>query len=114
MRCYLSAKLHGLCVTACELHYQGSVVIDSQLLAKVGIEPYERVFVVNLNTGSRWDTYAIAGSPGEFSLNGGGARLGDVGDRCIVMAFQWSDVRTPATVVQLDEENIVTDVFLYR
>ena len=88
MRTFVVAKIHDLTVTDAHLRYIGSVTIDAHLLAAAGIDPYEQVDIVNLNNGARWTTYALPGDPGVFTLNGGGARLGVIGDRCVVMTYR--------------------------
>lgn len=113
MRCYVGGKLHGLTVTAAAVEYVGSVTIDTGLLAAAGIEAYEQVHVVNLNTGGRWVTYALPGEEGMFTLNGGGARLGVVGDRCVVMTYRWENMYTGARVVFCDQANNVTSRITY-
>jgi aspartate 1-decarboxylase len=90
LRTYVHAKIHGLVVTAASIEYHGSVSIGSDLMDHAGIEPYEQVDVVDLNNGNRWTTYALPGPDGVFTLNGGGARLGCVGDVCVVMAYETS------------------------
>ena len=60
MRRYVRAKIHGLRVTNSALRYHGSVGIDDELLKAAGIDQFEAVDVVNLNTGSRWQTYALS------------------------------------------------------
>lgn len=115
MKTYLAAKLHRIRVTAKSLDYIGSVSIDTALLRQAGIDPYEQVAVVNLNNGARWVTYALASStPGEFALNGGGARLGELGDVCVVMSYRLADAYQPATVLFLDERNGVSGVEVYQ
>ncbi|WP_294482100.1 aspartate 1-decarboxylase [uncultured Victivallis sp.] len=85
----LSGKIHFARVTACELDYEGSLEIDPEYLAEAGILPYEKILVVNRTNGSRLETYAIPGVPGEraFCLNGPAAHHGKVGDVITVMAF---------------------------
>ena len=61
MRRYVRAKIHGLRVTTSALRYHGSVGIDEDLLKAADIDHFEAVDVVNLNTGDRWQTYAIPG-----------------------------------------------------
>lgn len=114
MRQYVSAKLHGLTVTATSIHYTGSVTIDVDLLKRAAIDPYERVFIVNLNTGGRWDTYVLPGQAGEFALNGGGARLGMPGDRCVVMTYQIATEAPGAEVLFLDADNNVVSTTRYE
>lgn len=85
----LRAKIHRATVTRTDLDYEGSLSLDADLLAASGILPYERVEVVNVNTGGRFATYAIpapAGS-GTVGLNGGAARLGQPGDLLIILAY---------------------------
>jgi aspartate 1-decarboxylase len=113
MKVFLSAKIHGLRVTDKSLHYQGSVAICRDLLKAARIEPYEQVHVVNLANGERWITYALPGEPAAFSLNGGGARLGEIGDVCIVMTFEMLNEFKPAWVVYCDEENRAAQVSQY-
>ena len=87
LRCFLKAKLHMACVTDSNLKYEGSITIDSALLEKTGIMPYEQVHVSNLSNGERFETYVIPGGPGEICLNGPTARKGLVGDRVIVFSY---------------------------
>lgn len=85
----LRGKIHRATVTAANLEYEGSLSVDTALLEAAGIHPFEKVEVVNLNTGGRFETYAIpapAGS-GTIALNGGAARLGQVGDLLIILAY---------------------------
>ena len=81
------SKIHGAVVTEANLHYMGSLTIDSDLLEVANIVPYEWVHVVNVNTGARFETYAIEGQAGSgiIGLNGAAARLGHPGDKLIIM-----------------------------
>jgi aspartate 1-decarboxylase len=83
------SKLHMLTVTEADLYYEGSITIDEELLEVADLLPYEKVQVVNVNNGSRLETYTIAGPRGSrvVCLNGPAARLHAVGDRVIVMSF---------------------------
>ncbi|MDX1671740.1 MAG: aspartate 1-decarboxylase [Balneolaceae bacterium] len=83
------SKLHQMKVTESNLHYEGSITIDQELLDKAGILPYEKVQVLNITNGSRLETYTIAGEKGSrvCCLNGAAARLTEVGDRIIVIAY---------------------------
>lgn len=108
MKQFIAAKIHGIVATDRSVDYHGSVGICATLMAAAGIDPYEQVQVVNLRTGDRWITYAIADRPGTFALNGGSARLGEVGDRCLVMTYQVSDRPVPARVVFCDAENRIS------
>lgn len=113
LRSYVIAKIQGLTVTDASVDYVGSVTIDSELLGAVGMEPYERVHIVNLNTGARWVTYVIPGEAGIFTLNGGGARLGVPNDRCVAMAFAQAERAPGATVVYCDTRNQMTQRIRY-
>ena len=105
MREFVSAKLHGLRVTGKSLEYEGSASLATSLMEAAGISPYERVYLVNKSTGSRWDTYAIPGREGEFTLNGAAARLGEVGDEILLWTFRQEERFTGANVVFLNEFN---------
>jgi aspartate 1-decarboxylase len=85
----LKAKLHHLHVTAVAPEYEGSLLVDEELLEAAGIRRHEKVLVANMANGERFETYAIAGRRGgrEVCLNGAAARKGAVGDRLIVMSW---------------------------
>ncbi len=108
--CLLKAKLHRAAVTSKDLDYEGSIAIDVALLGRSGIRPFEKVLVINITTGQRFETYAIPAPAGsrEISVNGGAARLCEVGDRLVIMAFihLHPDEAHEPTVVILDEENV--------
>jgi aspartate 1-decarboxylase len=105
VRTFVAAKIHGIIVTDKSVVYHGSVTIDAALMAEADIHPYEQVDVVNLSNGARWTTYALPGGEGVFTLNGGGARLGEVGDRCVVMTYRTEGVFSGARVVQIAADN---------
>lgn len=107
MREFVGAKLHGLRVTGKSLDYEGSATLPVSLMELAGISPYERVYLVNKSTGTRWDTYALPGPEGEFRLNGAAARLGELGDECLLWTFRYEDRFSGATVVFLDGHNKV-------
>jgi aspartate 1-decarboxylase len=111
----LKSKLHLARVTRSDLNYHGSLTIDPDLMDAVGLYPYEAILVSNVATGQRAETYALPGTrgTGQIELNGAMARLGEVGDRVIVMAF--ADL-APAEldghrpqVVALDERNRIVE-----
>ena len=87
MRRMCKSKIHGAVVTEANLHYVGSLTIDRSLLDAANIVPYEWLHVVNVNTGARFETYAIEGQAGSgiIGLNGAAARLGQPGDKLIIM-----------------------------
>ena len=85
----LKAKLHRAVVTQCDLHYEGSISIDKDLLARSGILPNEQVDVLNINNGERFTTYAIEAPAGSrmIGINGAGARKAQMGDLVIIIAY---------------------------
>jgi aspartate 1-decarboxylase len=88
-RTLLKSKIHRATVTEADLHYEGSIAIDSLLLEAATILPFEQVQIYNLNNGERFTTYAIeapAGS-GEIKVNGAAARLACPGDELIVASY---------------------------
>jgi len=108
---FCKSKLAHGHITEAELHYEGSITIDEELLDAVGIIPGEKVEVLNMNNGNRFSTYAIKGKAGsgKICLNGPAARLGLVGDQVIVLSYAYMDpqeAREHATkVVYLDQDN---------
>lgn len=107
----MKAKLHCATVTQSDLHYEGSIGIDTDLLDQSGILANEAVHVWNVNTGQRWETYAIPLPAGtrHIQVNGAAARLAHVGDVVIIAAFSWmpeSDAKKhKPRVVLLEKEN---------
>lgn len=89
----LKSKIHGATITNLKLHYEGSITVDIGLLEKANILPGEQVHVLNLNTGERFVTYAIAGPRNSHCvvLNGPAARLGEVGDKVIIISYAMMD-----------------------
>ena len=83
------SKLHMATVTQADLYYEGSITIDQDLLDIAGIYTYEKVQIVNINNGSRLETYTIPGERGsrEVCMNGPAARLTSVGDRIIIISY---------------------------
>ena len=83
------SKLHRVTVTDAQLYYEGSITIDEELLKMANILAHEKVHVVNVNNGSRLETYTIAGEWGSrvICLNGAAARMNAIGDQVIVIAY---------------------------
>jgi aspartate 1-decarboxylase len=88
-RTMFRSKIHKATVTMAELYYEGSITVDKELLEAADILPFEKVQVVNLNTGSRLETYTLEGPAGSgmICLNGPAARLGTVGDEVIIITY---------------------------
>ena len=116
----LKAKIHRATVTQAELDYVGSITVDMDLLEEAGILEYEKVQIVDVNNGSRFETYTIAGERGSgvMCLNGAAARMVQTGDKIILMAYaqvtpeEASELRP--TVLFVDEKNKVTKVTNYE
>lgn len=85
----LKAKIHRATVTEAELKYEGSLTLDTTLMAAANMLPYEQVQVLNVNNGERFETYLIPGEKdsGVVCLNGPAARLGAVGDEVIIITY---------------------------
>ena len=91
MRSFLRSKIHRATVTQAELHYEGSLTMDSVLMREADILPGEEVRVWNVTRGTRFRTYAIEGQAdsGVMCVNGAAAHLASAGDLIIVATFQW-------------------------
>ncbi len=89
----LKSKIHRAVVTDADLHYVGSITIDRELMEAADLIPYERVMVVDIDNGSRLETYVIGGPPGSgtIAMNGAAARLIHKGDTVIVFSFSIVD-----------------------
>lgn len=112
----LRAKIHRATVTEADLHYQGSITIDADLLDASGILPYEKVAVVDVSNGARLETYAIKGKRGSgiICLNGAAAHLIHKDDIVIIIAYAVMDAVEAAkarpAVVFVDASNKVTHI----
>lgn len=89
VRIILKAKIQRATVTDKNLTYEGSLTIDAALMERADIVEGEAVQVINVNNGERFVTYAMEGerASGTICLNGGSARLGEVGDRLIIISY---------------------------
>ncbi len=89
LRYMCKSKIHRATITQANLKYMGSITIDSRLLKAADILPNERVQVLNLNNGTRLETYAMEGKAGTgiICLNGPAARSGEVGDEIIIVSY---------------------------
>lgn len=116
----LKGKIHRATVTQAELDYVGSITIDSELMEKAGILEYEKVQVVDVENGNRFETYTIAGEPGSgiVCLNGAAARKACVGDKVIIMCYcsmdQEEAKKHKPEVVFVDEKNNILRVSTYE
>ena len=116
----LKAKIHRATVTQAELDYVGSITVDIDLLEASGILEYEKVQIVDINNGSRFETYTIAGERGSgvICLNGAAARCVQVGDKIILMAYCDLDTEEVKNhkpkVVFVNEENKISRITNYE
>lgn len=87
----LKSKIHRVRVTQADLHYVGSLTVDSELMRLADLLPGEKVDVVDIDNGARLSTYLIEGPPGSgvIGVNGAAARLVGVGDLVIVIGYAW-------------------------
>ncbi len=111
LRQILRAKIHMGKITKTELYYAGSIGIDGKLLTESDILPNERVQVLNLNNGQRFETYVIEEEEGSgiIALYGPAARCGQVGDRVCILSYALVDEKElkeiKAKIIVLDEDN---------
>lgn len=89
MRTMLRSKIHRATVTGADLHYEGSVTIDVDLLERADILPYQQVDIWNVTNGERFTTYALAGRRGSgvVCINGAAAHKARAGDLVIIASF---------------------------
>ena len=112
----LKSKIHRATVTGCDLHYVGSITLDTELMESADLLPGELVHVLDVDNGNRFETYVIEGPPGsgEVCLNGAAARLVHQGDRVIVVSYGVYDEHELASheprVVHVDERNAIVQV----
>jgi aspartate 1-decarboxylase len=115
-RIMLKSKIHRARITDANLYYEGSFTIDEEILEVANILPYEKVSVVNINNGERFDTYVIPGNRGkrEFCLNGAAARKGAIGDEVIVISYSVYNEDELANykplVIILDQNNNILEI----
>ena len=116
----LKGKIHRATVVQAELDYVGSITVDTELLEVAGILEYEKVQIVDVNNGQRFETYTIAGEKGSgmICLNGAAARCVSVGDKIIIMSYcevnsdEAKDHRPK--VVFVNDENQVDKISRYE
>ncbi|HEX7561145.1 MAG TPA: aspartate 1-decarboxylase [Candidatus Humimicrobiaceae bacterium] len=107
----LKCKIHRATVTDAQLHYQGSITIDRELMEHAKLKPFEKVMVVCLDSGERLETYVIEGEygSGDIILNGAAARKILIGDTVIIMAFAAMDEKEygdyKPVIVTVDGQN---------
>lgn len=112
----LKAKIHRATITQAELHYVGSITIDEQLLEESGILENEKVKVVDIDNGNRFETYVIKGerNSGIICVNGAAARLVREGDKVIIMCYCHLDTKEVSIhkpkILLMNDNNTVNNV----
>jgi aspartate 1-decarboxylase len=110
----MKSKIHRATVTGADLHYVGSITLDTELMRRADILENEQVHVLDIDNGNRFETYAIPGGPGDCCLNGAAARLVQPGDRVIVITYaEYEDAELDdyaPKVVHVDSRNRPVDI----
>jgi aspartate 1-decarboxylase len=110
-RIMFKSKIHRATVTDADLHYEGSITIDKDLMDLAGILTYEKVDIYNITNGARFSTYTIDGrrGSGEICLNGAAARMVQPGDMIIIVSYGMYNEEElkdhKPIVIQVDEKN---------
>lgn len=116
LRTVLGGKIHRATVTHADLHYVGSVTVDTDLLEAAGIVEGEKVQIVDVSNGARLETYTIAGPRGSgvIGINGAAAHLVDPGDLIILISYVMLDAAELAAhrpkVVHVNGENRIVEL----
>ncbi len=112
-RTMMKSKIHRATVTGADLNYVGSITLDPVLMDLADLLEHEQVQVLDIDNGSRFETYVIRGGPGDVILNGAAARLVHTGDRVIVISYaQYDDSELDEyapKIVHVDSRNRPTD-----
>lgn len=118
IRILLKSKIHGATLTDANLYYRGSITIDEIIMQKANIIAGERVDVLNVNNGTRLQTYVIKGKTksGVICLNGPSARLGHAGDTIMILSYGLYTAaetkRHTACIIELDGKNKIKNSHL--
>lgn len=108
---FLYSKIHRATVTDANLNYVGSITIDAEILEKANMSEGQKVDILNINNGERFQTYIIAGERGkkDFCLNGAAARKAQIGDKIIICAYALMSAdeakNFKPSIVKLDDQN---------
>ena len=115
LREFLNSKIHRATVTDANLNYVGSITVDEEFLEKANILEWEKVEILNINNGERFQTYALKGKRGSkvFCLNGAAARKAQKGDKIIIVTYAQlteEEIKThKPTIVQVGENNEIIE-----
>ncbi len=108
---FLYSKIHRATVTDANLNYVGSITIDEDLLKAANIREWQKVEILNVNNGERFQTYVIKGEPGsgQICLNGAAARKAQPGDKVIIVTYGYFEEAVAGeykpTIVIVDDNN---------
>lgn len=112
---FLFSKIHRATVTDANLNYVGSITIDEDLMIAAEIREWQKVEILNINNGERFQTYVIKGKKGskEICINGAAARKAQKGDKIIIVTYAYLEAGKvedfKPTIVLVDEENNITN-----
>jgi aspartate 1-decarboxylase len=113
---YLIAKIHRATVTGADLHYEGSIAIDEEIMEKSGLRVFQKVDVYNVNNGARWSTYVLPWprESRDIVVNGAAARLVQPGDMIIIAAYALLDEKElnslSATILTMGPKNEIEKI----
>lgn len=116
----LKGKIHRATVTQAELNYVGSITIDKTLMEASNIIENEKVQIVDINNGARFETYVIPGKrdSGVICINGAAARLAQPGDKVIIIAYAQMNEDEAKTykpkVVFMNDDNTIKEITSYE
>jgi aspartate 1-decarboxylase len=115
-RIMMKSKIHRATITGADLDYVGSITLDPRLMELADLMENEQVHVLDIDNGARFETYVIAGGPGDVIVNGAAARLVHRGDTVIVISYaHYDEVELESyepLVVHVDDENRPTSLSL--
>lgn len=112
---FLYSKIHRATVTDANLNYVGSITIDESLLKAANIREWQKVEILDVNNGERFQTYVIKGKAdsGQICLNGAAARKVQKGDKVIIVTygqFEEKELEThKPTIVIVDDNNKIIE-----
>lgn len=116
IRLLCKSKINYATITNKNIKYAGSIEVDRKLMESADILPNEIVLVVNVSTGTRFETYVIEGkeNSGVIGLKGGAARLGEIGDKVIILSYCYLDDeearKHKPRIIKVDEKNKIKKV----
>lgn len=111
---FLNSKIHRATVTDANLEYVGSITIDEELMLAADLKEWQKVEILNINNGERFQTYVIKGEAGSkvICINGAAARKAQKGDKVIIVSYAYFEPETAKahkpTIVLVDENNNIT------